>query len=151
MTISDILQCFFSFIAIIMSIYSIIKSNDTSNKQEESDKQNTEFTLIGAINNARSNWSSFSQSIVVLDNINEEKKKLLKSIADEILEGYLNSLELACDKFNNGKLNNDSFKRNFYKLLKDVQNDKQLFELVSSSTDNKYKEIKKTLIVINNN
>lgn len=142
MTIANfILAC----LAFIVSIAALLRSFATDRFNKRMSKSVFEKELLNKINYARTNYAAKYDQIVSLADIEESQKELYRLALEERIEEYLNALEYACDKYNDGILDKASFKRNFVKLVTEAYNNKNIFNNIVNGDTNRFVQLKKVI------
>jgi len=62
---------------------------------------------------------------------------------EERIEEYLNALDYACDKYNDGIIDKTSFERNFAKLVIEAYNNKHMYDNIANGDTNRFAQLKK--------
>ena len=107
-----------------------------------------EKDLLNSINNSHSSWQFVVQKKFELRGLDDAGIKILEGIEKERIEEYLNSLDYACDKYNESIIDRKSFIRNFVKSIEATSEDDKLFSIVNSNDKNKFKALKKAFNLI---
>ena len=135
-----------SSLSIVIAVISLIKSFATSRESKQFKKIAVEDSCLNNIVAARQRYSEFSEKVISLDERDERKKAILLSYHKERVEEYLNALDLASDRYLNGYIDEASFKRNFKELVSQCQESKEVMNIISDQTKNKYPALKKVFV-----
>ncbi len=144
----EIFNCILASCALLISLYNIYRNYSMDRYNKKMGGTNLEKDLLNDINKQRERFTSITADFVKMGELTDDQKKIYQGQINEVMESYLNRLDYACQKYNDGIIDKDSFETNFSELIKQASQDENVLTIVSDDKRNKYKHLKQAFLKI---